>query len=64
MMNFRARWLRRPHVRPKNRPQARRRVILINGQRPGELIVAYDCGVQAAETVVIKKIGEDFFTGE
>ncbi|MEV0403006.1 restriction endonuclease [Actinoallomurus sp. NPDC050550] len=40
------------------------RIILIDGERLGELMVAYDCGVQAAETVVIKKIDEDFFTGE
>lgn len=40
------------------------RIILIDGQRLGELMVTYDCGVQAAETVVIKKIDEDFFAGE
>ena len=40
------------------------RIILIDGRRLGELMVAYDCGVQAAETVVIKKIDEDFFTIE
>lgn len=38
------------------------RIILIDGRRLGELMVAYDCGAQEAETVVIKKIDEDFFT--
>lgn len=37
------------------------RIILIDGRRLGELMVAYDCGVQEAETVTIKKIDEDFF---
>jgi restriction system protein len=40
------------------------RIILIDGHRLGELMVAYDCGVQEAETVVIKKIDEDFFADE
>jgi restriction system protein len=40
------------------------RIILIDGRRLGELMVAYDCGVQEAETVVIKKIDEDFFADE
>jgi restriction system protein len=40
------------------------RIILIDGRRLGELMVAYDCGVQEAETVVIKKIDEDFFASE
>lgn len=38
------------------------RIILIDGRRLGELMVAYDCGVQEAQTVTIKKIDEDFFT--
>jgi restriction system protein len=37
------------------------RIILIDGRRLGELMVAYDCGVQEAETVTIKKVDEDFF---
>jgi restriction system protein len=40
------------------------RIILIDGRRLGELMVTYDCGVQEAETVTIKKIDEDFFTTE
>jgi restriction system protein len=40
------------------------RIILIDGRRLGELMVAYDCGAQEAETVTIKKIDEDFFTAE
>lgn len=39
------------------------RIILIDGRRLGELMVAYDCGVQEAQTVTIKKIDEDFFIG-
>ncbi|WP_165781393.1 restriction endonuclease [Streptosporangium minutum] len=38
------------------------RIILIDNRRLGELMVAYDCGVQEAETVTTKKIGGDFFT--
>lgn len=37
------------------------RIILIDGRRLGELMVAYDCGAQEAQTVTIKKIDEDFF---
>lgn len=37
------------------------RIILIDDRRLGELMVAYDCGVEEAETVTIKKIDEDFF---
>ncbi|WP_207923776.1 restriction endonuclease [Actinomadura bangladeshensis] len=40
------------------------RIILIDGRRLGELMVTYDCGVQEAQTVTIKKIDEDFFTTE
>jgi restriction system protein len=40
------------------------RIILIDGHRLGELMVAYDCGVQEAQTVTIKKIDEDFFISE
>ncbi|MEU7900302.1 restriction endonuclease [Nonomuraea sp. NPDC049152] len=38
------------------------RIILIDDRRLGELMVAYDCGVQEAATVTIKKVDEDFFT--
>lgn len=37
------------------------RIILIDGRRLGELMVCYDCGVQEAQTITIKKIDEDFF---
>lgn len=40
------------------------RIILIDGRRLGELMVAYDCGVQEAQTITIKKMDEDFFTIE
>jgi restriction system protein len=40
------------------------RIILIDGRRLGELMVAHDCGAQEAQTVVIKKIDEDFFPRE
>ncbi|CNE93522.1 restriction system protein MRR [Mycobacterium tuberculosis] len=40
------------------------RIILIDGRRLGELMVTYDCGVQEAQTVTIKKVDEDFFTTE
>jgi restriction system protein len=37
------------------------RIVLIDGQRLGELMVSYSCGVRDAETIVIKEIDEDFF---
>ena len=37
------------------------RIVLIDGQRLGELMVSYGCGVRDAETIVIKEIDEDFF---
>ncbi|WP_052305413.1 restriction endonuclease [Thermomonospora curvata] len=40
------------------------RIVLIDGRRLGELMIVYDCGVQEAQTVTIKKIDEDFFSGE
>lgn len=40
------------------------RIILIDGRWLGELMVAYDCGAQEAQTIVIKKIDEDFFLRE
>jgi restriction system protein len=37
------------------------RIVLIDGERLGELMVTYGCGVRSAETIVIKEIDEDFF---
>lgn len=37
------------------------RIVLIDGERLGELMVTYGCGVRNAETIVIKEIDEDFF---
>lgn len=37
------------------------RIVLIDAQRLGELMVGYGCGVRDAETIVIKEIDEDFF---
>src|SRR5690606_4220914 len=40
------------------------RIILIDGRRLGELMVACDCGGQEAPTITIKKMDEDFFAIE
>lgn len=37
------------------------RIVLIDAQRLGELMVSYGCGVRDAETIVIKEIDEEFF---
>lgn len=37
------------------------RVILIDGQELARLMVTYDCGVQARNTIVLKEVDEDFF---
>lgn len=37
------------------------RIVLIDGQRLGELMVEYGCGVRDDETIVIKELDEDFF---
>lgn len=37
------------------------RIVLIDGERLGELMVTYGCGVRDAETIVIKEIDEEFF---
>jgi restriction system protein len=37
------------------------RIVLIEANRLGELMVSYGCGVRDAETIVIKEIDEDFF---
>ena len=37
------------------------RIVLIDGQRLGKLMVSYGCGVRDAKTIVIKEIDEDFF---
>ena len=37
------------------------RIVLIDGEALGHLMVNYGCGVRDAETIVIKEIDEDFF---
>ena len=37
------------------------RIVLIDAERLGELLVRHDIGVQAEETFVLKRIDEDYF---
>lgn len=40
------------------------RVILIDGTRPTELMMEFGVGVRVSRTVVVKRLDEDFFSGE
>ncbi|GAA0406088.1 restriction system protein [Acrocarpospora corrugata] len=37
------------------------RIILIDGQELGRLMVEYGCGVQTGDTILLKEVDEDFF---